>query len=155
MNVHDLINVKHSAMWTKFNDNTRAAQLRKIYVENNGGEFRHNGSWYQYFPPINKPKILPIPKKKNTNQKKKYQINPIDPFKSRISLSEGDVNTIKNSVANQKSLYIITDPEGNETEIENFSKFCRDHKLNKSAMYEVARGKRKHHKKYTCRKKEY
>lgn len=151
MSIYDKINVQHSWAWTRFNDNSRAESIRRTFVEEHGGEFRHNGKWYEYFPPIKTPQMTlqEIPKEKNN------EVNPLDPFKSRIFVSEDDVNNIKNAVANQKSLYIITDPEGNETEIENFSKFCRDHKLNKSAMYEVARGKRKHHKKYKCRKKEY
>ena len=133
--------------------------FRKLFVKKYGGEFKNNGKWFQWITPDNielkSPSNLIHPNqgqihfsnKKEVPDEVKKEINPLDPFKNRL--------VENNSVASQKSLYIITDPEGNETEIENFSKFCRDHKLNKSAMYEVARGKRKHHKKYKCRKKEY
>ena len=150
INLEQRVNKPWSSEWTRFNDNTRSALYRKQFIEKNGGEFKHNGKWYKWYPPTKSKTALQIPviESKVTNKKEKNShVNPYSVFESRLSE--------KKSVANQKGLYIITDPEGNETEIENFSKFCRDHKLNKSAMYEVARGQRKHHKKYTCRKKEY
>lgn len=49
----------------------------------------------------------------------------------------------------EKRAFIFLDPEGNEIEVSNVEKFCRDHDLTKSAVYEVISGKRKHHKKYT------
>ena len=36
--------------------------------------------------------------------------------------------------------------------VENLSKFCRQHNLNKAAMYEVYHGKRNHHKNFTLKK---
>ena len=38
-------------------------------------------------------------------------------------------------VANQKQLYIFTDPDGREIITDNLSKFCRENKLNKSKDY--------------------
>ena len=162
------INVPHTPEWCKFNDNSKAGFFRELFTKKYGGQFKHNGKWHQWIPPegveIQTPNKFLHPNqgqihfanKSNVPDEQKTDINPLDPFKSRLSVSKEEVNSIKNnSNSSQKGLYIITDPEGNETEIENFSKFCRDHNLNKSAMYEVARGKRKHHKKYTCRKKEY
>jgi len=154
----DNINKPHSPEWIKFNDNSKAAGFRGAFIKKYGGEFKHNGRWHQWIPP-NEIELQPIRHKLHPNQgqihfsnKKevvaevKTEINPQDPFKNRLIEN--------NSVASRKRLYIITDPEGNETNVENFSEFCRQHGLNKSAMYEVARGKRNHHKKYTCRKKE-
>jgi len=154
------VNIPHTLEWCKFNDNSKAALFRKMFVDKYGGEFKHNGKWHQWLPPtditVESPSKLIHPNqgqvhfshKEELPQEPKVEYDPADAFKSRTTLE-------KKSEIKEKSLYIITDPEGNETKIENFSKFCRDHNLNKSAMYEVARGKRKHHKKYTCRKKEY
>ncbi len=57
-------------------------------------------------------------------------------------------------VANQKQLYIFTDPDGREIITDNLSKFCRENKLNKSTVYLVMNGKRNHHKHFKCRKVE-
>jgi len=153
------INVPHTPEWCKFNDNSKAGIFRELFIKKYGGQFKHNGKWHQWVPPegveLQAPNKFIRPNqaqihfsnKTEVIEEKKTDINPMDPFKSRMT-SEN------NSIAKQKGLYIITDPEGNETSVENFSKFCRDHGLNKSAMYEVARGNRKHHKQYTCRKKE-
>lgn len=167
MSKFDRINVPHTPEWCKFNDNSKAKMFRSLMLEKYGGEFRHNGKWYQWIPPdhieIQAPNKAIHPNqgqvhfttKKETPEEVEIESNPHDPFKSRLSAPPAENSIKNNSPARQKGLYIITDPEGNETEIENFSKFCRDHGLNKSAMYEVARGKRRHHKQYICRKKEY
>ena len=60
----------------------------------------------------------------------------------------------KSVVANQKQLYIFTDPDGREVITDNLSKFCRENKLNKSTVYLVMNGKRNHHKHFKCRKVE-
>ena len=59
-------------------------------------------------------------------------------------------------VANKetKAIYVVVDPDGNEIIPENFQGFCRENDLNKSALYGVAKGDRKHHKNYTCYRKE-
>ena len=57
-------------------------------------------------------------------------------------------------LANQKQLYIFTDPDGREVITDNLSKFCRENKLNKSTVYLVMNGKRNHHKHFKCRKVE-
>jgi len=43
-------------------------------------------------------------------------------------------------------------PDGKEEIVENLSKFCRKHSLNKAAMYEVYNGKRNHHKNFKLKK---
>ena len=53
-----------------------------------------------------------------------------------------------------KAIYVVVDPDGNEIIPENFQGFCRKNDLNKSALYGVAKGDRKHHKNYTCYRKE-
>ena len=51
-----------------------------------------------------------------------------------------------------KSKWIFVHPDGKEEIVENLSKFCRKHSLNKAAMYEVYHGKRNHHKKFKLKK---
>lgn len=43
---------------------------------------------------------------------------------------------------------MVFEREGEVFEVSNVMEFCRDHNLTKSALYEVASGKRKHHKKF-------
>ena len=51
-----------------------------------------------------------------------------------------------------KTKWIFIHPNGNEELVENLSKFCRKHELNKAAMYEVYNGKRNHHKHFKLKK---
>jgi len=51
-----------------------------------------------------------------------------------------------------KTKWIFTHPDGKEELVENLSKFCRKHNLNKAAMYEVYHGKRNHHKQFKLKK---
>ena len=48
--------------------------------------------------------------------------------------------------------WVFIHPDGKEEIVENLSKFCRKHSLNKAAMYEVYNGKRNHHKKFKLKK---
>ena len=45
----------------------------------------------------------------------------------------------------------VINPEGIEVQIENFTKYCRENDLSRSAMYEVLKGKRKQHKGFTAK----
>ena len=51
-----------------------------------------------------------------------------------------------------KAKWIFIHPDGKEELVENLSKFCRKHELNKAAMYEVYNGKRNHHKNFKLKK---
>jgi hypothetical protein len=58
----------------------------------------------------------------------------------------------KNTPKSQKrtrSLYIFTDKEGIKYITDNFEGFCRERKINSSAMYDVISGKRKTFKGFT------
>tara|TARA_R100000081_G_C4782985_1_gene152707 strand:- start:500 stop:820 length:321 start_codon:yes stop_codon:yes gene_type:complete len=44
--------------------------------------------------------------------------------------------------------FLIERPDGVIDEVHNFAKYCRVRELNRSAMYEVLKGKRKQHKGY-------
>ena len=51
-----------------------------------------------------------------------------------------------------KTKWVFIHPDGKEELVENLSKFCRKHELNKAAMYEVYNGKRNHHKNFKLKK---
>ena len=57
-----------------------------------------------------------------------------------------------NEVMDRKSLYEFKDSEGKTYLVDNLMKFCREHDLNKSAIYKVMGGERNHHKGFTCKK---
>jgi hypothetical protein len=46
--------------------------------------------------------------------------------------------------------WLITKPNGEELEIKNLQKYCKENNLNTSKMCSVASGLRKHHKKHNC-----
>ena len=60
----------------------------------------------------------------------------------------------ENSSQNNKTEYILTNSNGEEFIVDNVSKFCRKNELNKSALYEVLKGNRSHHKGFTMRRKD-
>lgn len=45
----------------------------------------------------------------------------------------------------------LINPQGIEVQVENFTKYCRENDLSRSAMYEVLKGKRKQHKGFTAK----
>ena len=49
---------------------------------------------------------------------------------------------------------LVTKPDGTLDEVTNFAKYCREHGLNKGAMYEVIKGSRNHHKGFKATKGE-
>ena len=57
-----------------------------------------------------------------------------------------------NGVREKKPLYEFKDNDGTIYLVENLMKFCRQHDLNKSAIYKVMNGERSHHKGFVCKK---
>jgi hypothetical protein len=51
-----------------------------------------------------------------------------------------------------KPLYEFKDTDGVTYLVDNLMKFCRQHDLNKSAIYKVMNGERSHHKGFVCKK---
>jgi hypothetical protein len=49
----------------------------------------------------------------------------------------------------KRTIYIFTDKDGIKYITDNFTGFCRDRKINDSAMYDVINGKRKSFKGFT------
>ncbi len=47
---------------------------------------------------------------------------------------------------------LVINPDGMVDEVENFTKYCRERELSRSAMYEVMKGLRKQHKGYRAEK---
>ena len=55
-------------------------------------------------------------------------------------------------IKQERKEFIFINNDGVEFLTDNFTKFCRDNDLNKSAMYKVMSGERTHHKGFTCKK---
>jgi len=47
---------------------------------------------------------------------------------------------------------LVINPDGRVDQVENFTKYCRERELSRSAMYEVMKGLRKQHKGYRAEK---
>lgn len=60
-------------------------------------------------------------------------------------------HVIKRASATARTWTVVT-PDGEEITVHNMAEFCRDHGLSKQAMTNVARGRAKTHKGYTCLK---
>lgn len=56
----------------------------------------------------------------------------------------------ENAIKGNARYWMITNPDGIEFKIYNLRKFCREHKLHRSHLYEVANGKLKQYKGWTC-----
>ena len=61
-------------------------------------------------------------------------------------------SSVTDEVIEQTPMYEFKDSEGKTYLVDNLMKFCREHDLNKSAIYKVMGGERNHHKGFTCRK---
>ena len=48
--------------------------------------------------------------------------------------------------------WLVTNPDGEQFEINNMAKFCRENNLDKGKMTLVAKDERKHHKGWRCKK---
>jgi hypothetical protein len=62
---------------------------------------------------------------------------------------------MKMAIAQKEGLcddWLVITPNGTEEQITNMLQYCRQNKLNASAMSAVARGDRRHYKEYRCRK---
>ena len=55
-------------------------------------------------------------------------------------------------IKQERKDFIFINSDGVEFLTDNFTKFCRNNDLNKSAMYKVMSGERTHHKGFTCKK---
>jgi|TARA_R110001583_G_scaffold20915_8_gene79771 hypothetical protein len=66
---------------------------------------------------------------------------------------EWQEDTPKTEESPKERIISLINPQGDVVEIENFTKYCRENDLSRSALYEVLRGKRKQHKGYTAKLK--
>jgi len=62
------------------------------------------------------------------------------------------VEVPKKEEKEKQAKIIVTKPDGTEDVVENFTKYCRDNQLTRSALYEVITGKRSQHKGYKARR---
>jgi hypothetical protein len=105
--------------------------ISAIYENRRGHDVPHTGD-FRRFGMANKGKKL-------TEEHKAK----IDPTGRKQPQSQ------KNKVAAALSKeYIITDPDGNEFEVNNLTKWCRENNLDQGNMTRVANGKAKQHKGY-------
>lgn len=83
------------------------------------------------------------------------QVNHKDENKLNNRLDNLEMCTHQyNSEYSKAKYYIVTLPDGEEIEVFNLHKFCRENDLVRSHLYAVIAGKRKHHKGYKARHKE-
>ena len=76
-----------------------------------------------------------------------------DAQRASFERNKNSPDAIAKRVAKRARWYVVTSPEGRETEIQNMSAFARDNNLSQGHMVAVARGKRPAHKGWLCRYK--
>lgn len=83
------------------------------------------------------------------------QVNHKDENKLNNRLSNLEMCTSQYNVEYSRAkYYVMTMPDGEEIEVFNLRKFCRENNLNVGAMSSVITGKKNHHKGYKARNKE-
>jgi len=90
---------------------------------------------------------------KRLDHNRKYSIFSDPNFQS--SLTHRSMAASKGGLARHKKhaiMWTIETPDGNVIQTDNLTKFCKEHNLLKGCMNNVARGDRKHHKGYKCKK---
>lgn len=85
--------------------------------------------------------------------KKELTVNHKDENKDNNSAENLEwISQLENSRYSQCLGWIVIDPTGNESGVLNLHQFCKDKDLDQGTMYNVARGKFKHHKGYKVRR---
>ena len=83
------------------------------------------------------------------------QVNHKDENKLNKRLSNLEMCTQQYNIEYSKAkYYIVTTPDGEEIEVFNLKKFCRENDLSHKHLSAVTTGKRKHHKGYKAKYKE-
>jgi hypothetical protein len=143
-------------------DIVKSNEWANLIVENglDGGDI---SNYRKYVPlteehknKLRKPRLAARkPKSEQTKAKMKIaQLNRPAEVKAKISASNKGKPKSKqhiDKVVYTKSMaWIIIQPNGEQLEIINLSKFCRENKLSSGSLRGVALGNRKQHKGYTC-----
>ena len=125
----DNINRRNTREWVNANElsKPRSAHFRHAFVEKFGGHFKFLGQRTGW----------------------RWNSTSIDTLENLTFKFD---QTIFTPMEKKKSNWIFVYPDGKEEIVENLSKFCRKHSLNKAAMYEVYHGKRNHHKNFKLKK---
>ena len=82
----------------------------------------------------------------------KHSLETINKIKHATSGVKKTILNYDEYINIRSSTYELTLPNGNNIIVKNLKKYCIENNLNQSALYQVALGKRKHHKKYICKK---
>lgn len=91
----------------------------------------------------------------------------IEDFSEDLEVNHKDENKLNNRLDNLEvctrqynieysfaKYYIVTTPDGEEIEVFNLRKFCRENDIDHRRLWEVVDGKRKHHEGFKARYKE-
>lgn len=84
---------------------------------------------------------------------KRRRKHPIKEKALRINgkLVQSEESKRKNANSSCLYIYLVTHPNGFQEEVKNLKQFSRENNLNSGTMYSVAKGGRKHHKKFTVK----
>lgn len=74
-------------------------------------------------------------------------------WKMKMSISHTGRKHSEETKEKMSKTYVIIDPDGNEFEVTNLTKWCRENNLDAGSMSRVAIGKYSHHKRFKCKLK--
>jgi len=121
----DDVNTVNTRTWIKMNDNTKSEASRKAFLDTYGGVFNKGDEGYVW---------------------KEESAQHIEPKIFKIPAPEPKQE--------ESGKFIVTFPNGKEQVVSKMTEFCKEHDLNKSALYAIMRGERKKHKGFRIRKSE-
>jgi len=119
----DDINVANTRTWVKMNEDAKSESHRKLFLDTYGGVFNKGDEGYVW---------------------KEKVAQHIEPKNFKIPAPEPKQE--------ESGKFIVTFPNGKEQVVSKMTAFCKEHDLNKSALYAIMRGERKKHKGFRIRK---
>jgi hypothetical protein len=176
LSLKDKVNKKNSKLWTKMNDNSKAAKNRAAFVAEHGGFFTKDPSGWIWHSPVEEnngywlQNVVTQEKVFFSNMKEFGEKNGLSSVKI-CELLNGKRKTYKNwtavelrevndtsgrfekekeeapkKIAVTKSATFIDTKTGEIMNISNIGQFAKDNNIDSNALYKVARGALKSYK---------
>ena len=176
LSLKDRVNKKNSKLWTRMNDNSKAASNRAAFVAEHGGFFEQAGKYWVWHTPVEENNGYWL---RNINTDEKVFFSNMKEFGDKHGLSSVKICELLNGkrkiykgwtavelrevhenvgriekekeeqpkkIAITKSVTMIDSTTGQVFLVPNINQFAKDNNLDSNALYKLARGKIKSYK---------
>lgn len=140
---------------------TEAFEAEKTFIKEHNTFFRNGKGYNMTFggegyarlnlPPWNKGIARSEREKQKISLSKIGKKQSKETIEKRVSKTKG-LKRSPETINKMSNEWLIIFPNGDEKQIINLQKFCRENNLTLSCMINVANGNRKHHKRYSCKR---